>query len=227
MNKQLIAIGTGLAGAGLMYLLDPTLGRRRRALFIDKTGRYSRAVGRGLDTTARDLGNRIQGLVADGKRAFAEKTVPDDVLIERVRAELGRAVSHPGSIVIHADEGHITLSGPLLQHERDGLIHRIRKVRGVRSVGDHLDLHPDGGTLPGLQGQPIRIPTGRWAPAKRALAIGTGLGALFMGSRWRNRSGAALACAGAALMTRGIANRGVSKLIGLCRRSRTESRFAA
>ena len=226
MNKQLIAIGTGLAGAGLMYLLDPTLGRRRRALFMDKTGRYSRAVGRGLDTTARDLGNRVQGLVAEGKRAFA-KGVPDGVLIERVRAELGRAVSHPGSIVIHADEGHITLSGPLLQHERDRLIRRIRKVPGVRSVGDQLDLHPDSSTEPGLQGQPIRTPTGRWAPAKRVLAIGTGLGSLFMGSRWRNLSGAALACAGAALMTRGIANRGVSKLIGLCRRSRTESRFAA
>ena len=205
VNKQLIAIGAGLAGAGLMYLLDPTLGRRRRALFMDKTGRYSRAVG----------------------RAFAQKVVPDDVLIERVRAELGRAVSHPGSIVIHADEGHITLSGPLMQHERDRLIRRIRKVRGVRSIGDQLDLHPDSGTEPGLQGQPIRIPRGRWAPAKRALAIGTGLGSLFMGSRWRNLSGAALACAGAALMTRGIANRGLSKLIGLCRRSRTESRFAA
>ncbi|HET9215943.1 MAG TPA: BON domain-containing protein [Terriglobia bacterium] len=225
MNKEMIAIGTGLAGAGLMYLLDPTLGRRRRALFLDKTGRYSRAVGRGLDTTARDLGTRIQGLVAEGKRTFAERTVPDDVLIERVRAELGRAVSHPSSIVIHTDDGHVTLSGPLLQHERDRLIRRIRKVRGVRSVGDQLDLHTDSGTEPGLQGQPARTPTGRWPPAKRALAIGTGLGALFVGSRWRNLSGAALACAGTTLMTRGIANRGVLKLFGLCRRA--ESHFVA
>ena len=226
MNKQVIAIGTGLAGAGLMYLLDPTLGRRRRALFMDKTGRYSRAVGRGLETTAKDFGNRIQGLVAGGKRAFAQEMVPDNVLIERVRAELGRTVSHPSSIVIHADDGHITLSGPLLRHERDRLIRRIRKVRGVRSIGDQLDLHTDSGTEPGLQGQP-GTPTGRWPPAKRALAIGTGLGALLMGSRWRHLPGTALACAGATLMTRGIANRGVSKLIGLCRRSGTESRFAA
>lgn len=209
-----------------MYLLDPSHGRRRRAVLLDKTNRYSRAVGRGLDTTARDLGHRIQGIVAEGKRSFRQESVSDQVLVERVRSELGRVVSHPSSIAVVIDDGHVTLSGPVLQGERDRLIRRIRRIRGIRSLGDHLELQTENATEPGLQGE-SRTRTGRWPPAARAVVIGAGLGALLIGARRRNVRGRLLACAGATLMTRGIANRGFLRMMGLCRKAETSSRFAA
>ena len=59
-------IGIGLAlGAGLMYFLDPERGDRRRALVRDKVVHYGHVVEDSVSSTARDLGNRAKGVVAD------------------------------------------------------------------------------------------------------------------------------------------------------------------
>jgi hypothetical protein len=44
---------TGL-GAGVMYMLDPRLGRRRRALVCDKAQAYTRRMGKFISETTRD-----------------------------------------------------------------------------------------------------------------------------------------------------------------------------
>ena len=62
--------GMGL-GAGLMFLLDPDLGRTRRTLIRDRLVWLLRAAGRRLEGPARHLRSRAIG-VAAGVRVLAE-----------------------------------------------------------------------------------------------------------------------------------------------------------
>jgi hypothetical protein len=56
------AISAGV-GAGLMFLLDPALGRGRRALIRDKGVRLANTTASAVDKTSRDAKNRIHGVV--------------------------------------------------------------------------------------------------------------------------------------------------------------------
>jgi hypothetical protein len=55
--------GAGM-GAGLMYILDPQMGRRRRALARDKMTRLAHEAQEMGDVVVRDVQNRAQGLAA-------------------------------------------------------------------------------------------------------------------------------------------------------------------
>jgi hypothetical protein len=68
--------GAGI-GAGLMYLLDPQLGRRRRALARDKAVSLAHQAQEAAEVVGRDMSNRARGLAAGdlsvlvgGKRAL-------------------------------------------------------------------------------------------------------------------------------------------------------------
>jgi hypothetical protein len=52
------------AGAGLMFLLDPRSGRRRRGQLRDELVRDARGVRAGAGKTARDIQHRSKGLAA-------------------------------------------------------------------------------------------------------------------------------------------------------------------
>jgi BON domain-containing protein len=158
MNKQRLGLlgSAGLAaglGAGLMYLLDPQAGGRRRALARDKAVHVMKKGGEAARKTSRHLGNRTRGLVAEAGSRLRREHPDDRKLRERVRAELGRAVSHPGAIEVTAQDGLVILSGPVLASELDQLLATVRSVRGVKDVENHLEVHetPDG--VPALQGE--------------------------------------------------------------------------
>ncbi len=55
--------GAGL-GAGLMYLFDPRMGRRRRALARDKMISMAHEAREAADVVAKDMRSRAQGLAA-------------------------------------------------------------------------------------------------------------------------------------------------------------------
>jgi hypothetical protein len=63
------SIGFGL-GAGLMYLLDPNSGRRRRAVVRDKTTSYVNTSSDYLDKKRRHLSNKAQGLMSETRSAL-------------------------------------------------------------------------------------------------------------------------------------------------------------
>jgi osmotically-inducible protein OsmY len=133
----LILIGLG---AVLMYFLDPDSGRRRRALLRDK---WTRMVHRGTDAaraTAKDLGNRASGVVAEAKSSVSEDHPTDEVLVSRVRSEMGRAVSQPKSIEVIANQGRVTLTGTVSAEEQNALLACVRSVRGVKDVENRLEV---------------------------------------------------------------------------------------
>src|SRR5918999_3993524 len=100
MNNQGRTIAGVLAGAGLMYLLDPDRGARRRALVRDQAMRAQHRLAEGAEATGRDLRNRALGTAAELRSRFRRESAGDEILHERVRSVLGRVVSHPGAIEV-------------------------------------------------------------------------------------------------------------------------------
>src|SRR5512134_3887159 len=135
MNKAAIAItGIGL-GAAAMYVLDPDRGRRRRARLREAGVHASHRVHAVAGMTARDVHHRASGLAARALDRVIEEPPPsDDVLGERVRARLGRLVSHPGAIDVVAKSGMVTLSGPMFEAEVEQLLTGVGSVPGVTAI---------------------------------------------------------------------------------------------
>jgi len=214
-------------GAAVMYLLDPARGRRRRHLIADRFTHTGRVAGDAIGTTRRDLANRTRGVVAAmrGRLTGDDAGAADDVVIvERVRAELGRAVSHPGAIEVTVDDGRVTLDGPVLEHEADRLIDRVRHVRGVRDVESRLKRHEHADGVPGLQGgsppaeDRFELRQENWSPAARLLTGVTGGALAVYGlatSQRRDAVARALGLAGLALVTRSATNEPFKRLVGI------------
>jgi len=64
---SLALIGSACIGAGVMYLADPRMGRRRRALIHDKFVSASRRIGRFVHGAAEDTKTRIYGVYCEVK----------------------------------------------------------------------------------------------------------------------------------------------------------------
>ena len=212
--------GLGL-GVGLMYLLDPERGRRRRALVRDKLAHTVNVTADAAGATGRDLAHRAAGTAARVRGSLRRRPVDDVVLIERVRAQLGRVVSHPHAIDVKVTDGRVTLSGPVLQAEVNQLLRAVERVDGVREVVNTLEEHNEPGNVPTLQGgstpRPPRpdILQRQWAPATRLLIGTAGATATGYGAWRRDMPGAILSALGVALAARAATNREMRRLRGI------------
>ena len=63
-SLEMFAVGA-MVGAGLMFLLDPKVGRARRAFFRDKVVHGIHAGRRQTSRFLRDKRNRVRGAVAE------------------------------------------------------------------------------------------------------------------------------------------------------------------
>jgi hypothetical protein len=177
-------------GAAIMYFYDPDRGRSRRCTLKDQTNAQVRRKRQALDVMTRDLQNRAQGVQHMAKARLNNEPVHDEVLVQRIRAELGRHVTHTSSIVVTADNGHVTLSGPVLANEVQDLVRVVRWTPGVKSVDNNLDQHESGEGVPGLQGHGhLPHKTARWSPATSLLALGAGALLTLYGTTRRGITG--------------------------------------
>jgi uncharacterized membrane protein len=214
--------GAGI-GAGLMYLLDPDMGRRRRALTRDQIAHGIREFSEGVGVTSRDLMNRSRGVAAEMRHLVTSDTAGDEVLVQRVRSAMGGVVGHPGSIHVTAHDGHVILRGVILEDEVDPLIKRASSVRGVKSVEEKLEIYKEPGNIPGLQGMPARRLAGDrfelmqnyWSPTARLLTGVAGSVALMSGLERRDVFGATIAASGFMLLMRALTNMEMSRLFGV------------
>lgn len=220
MNRQkqnwTLAGGLGL-GAGLMYLLDPQRGGRRRALLRDKAVHATKVGRDGLGKTSRDLAHRSKGLLAETRSTLRREEPTDELLADRVRSRLGRLVTHPSAVEVTARDGRVTLSGPVLATELDRLLSGVEKVRGVREVENRLEAHERPGDVPGLQGPgsvPHR-PRENWAPGTRLLTSAAGGALAVTGLRRGGALGSALGALGLGLFARGATNLPAQRLLGV------------
>lgn len=226
MERRTVALWMGGAGTGaaLQYLLDPDRGARRRALVRDRIVHLAHVTREGAGETWRDARNRSRGARAM-VRSITCRGGDDGVVEERVRAELGMLVSHPGSIEVEAREGRVTVSGPILASEVDDLLAGVKKVRGVREVENRLQIHERAEGIPGLQGGRAwgRSQAGRpellqehWAPAVRLAVASAGSGLVVYGfKRRRSPLGWIPGVAGVVIASRAVTNLPLRRLFGL------------
>jgi osmotically-inducible protein OsmY len=96
------------------------------------------------------LRQRLRGVVYQTQDPLSEE-VPDDLLVERIRAQLERPVSYPDAVDVRAQDGCVILAGPILTDEVDDLIGQVSRIAGVRSIRSELDLHDEPGDVPALR----------------------------------------------------------------------------
>jgi hypothetical protein len=200
MNRTVEVACSLAAGAGVTYFLDPTTGKRRRALARDQLVKGRHAFRETYETLSQHVGNRAQGAVARvrGWRRAAE--IPhDDVLLARVRARLGRLTEHPRMIEASARDGSVTLRGTVSASEVTGLVKAIARVPGVKDVDAQLDVQrpadaEDPQWAMGQRSDSLRVPgRGVWSPPRpprsRLVTAGAALTVLaWCLTRWRGSS---------------------------------------
>jgi hypothetical protein len=162
--------GLGL-GAALMYVLDPERGKRRRGVVRDKAVRAAHKTGEAIDARSRDWRNRARGVAAEVQAMTHREEVSDEVLEERVRAEIGRVVASPGAIEVTSAGSVVTLSGSVLASEVEDLLSTVGRVRGVSDVENRLQVYETPEGVPALQGAhgprtKAERGTDRWEPAE-------------------------------------------------------------
>ncbi|HWN43261.1 MAG TPA: BON domain-containing protein [Thermoanaerobaculia bacterium] len=174
-NPLTLLGGLGL-GAGLMYLLDPDGGRRRRALAHDQAVHGLKVSGKALRRTSVDVSNRTRGLVAGAASRLRKGSADDHKLEGRVRSKLGRHLSNPSALQVQCEDGLVILSGPVLASELDKVLAKVQKIKGVHEVESRLEIQD---ASEGAENAKSESSNGsrRLSPRTAALGLG-GVGAL-------------------------------------------------
>lgn len=143
-------LGGMLAGMGLMYLLDPGRGGNRRNYLAGKFTRAARLSGMFADKRSRDVANRARGAWEEREaRARDEANPPDETTVEqRVRAQIGHVLRHPGVIDVEVYGNTVTLRGYCLPGESAKLEERLAKTRGVEDFTLEVEEVPNPGEKP-------------------------------------------------------------------------------
>ncbi len=146
---------TGLViGAAAMYILDPDRGNRRRALARDKILHGFRRARENANKQARNAWHNLYGSVAETRAKMRDATseFDDELLAERVRAQLGHVIEHPGGLDIRVDDGCAIISGPVLDGEKEKIESRLHEIRGLWNWKLDVQAHESAGNIPSLQG---------------------------------------------------------------------------
>src|SRR5215211_1697751 len=120
MQLRALLLG-GVAGAALLYILDPDRGRRRRAMTRDRLVATFRRSGRRAGRLRRRVGAEAYGVRQKMTHLRPEDTsTPDDVtLTRRVESEVFRDLDLPkGQINLNAEDGVIVLRGQVERPEQ-------------------------------------------------------------------------------------------------------------
>jgi hypothetical protein len=122
------------------------MGKRRRALVRDQLIHVSHVAPDWLRGVAPQVHDRAYAMVMDLRYQLDRTPPSDEVLAARLRAKLGRIVSHMSALEVSVYKGQVTLSGPILEDEVDHALMAARLVSGVTGVNSQLQVHapPDG-----------------------------------------------------------------------------------
>ena len=127
-------VGGAVVGARLMYLFDPDRGRSRRAMLRDRVVRGVNVLRRETNKQLQNAANLAVGRMKEVRSSIHDRTVPidDAILLDRVRAQIGRHVRHMGMLDLFVDDGRVIVKGSVLVGEADKIRKKMGKIRGVR-----------------------------------------------------------------------------------------------
>jgi len=134
------------AGVGLMYLLDPTDGARRRSVLLDKTRHCLNETGDFFRRTGRHLANRSRGMAHDTQSMFQRGGEPADdrTVAERIRARLGHLQQPNADVNVAVVDGRATLTGRCSPDDVESLISTVQSTPGVASIVNLLTVETAG-----------------------------------------------------------------------------------
>jgi hypothetical protein len=192
-------VGIGMLAA---YFLDPQKGGRRRAQVRDRFIHQAHRKREAMHIMVRDFQNRSQGVRHRVRQRFDRNEVSDDILIERVRSEMGRHVSNFHSLQITCQDGVLTIAGPILASEIQDCLWHARMVPGVKHVVNKMQSHASAENLPELQGGLHAIANQRWTPAMSLVMAAGGLLFSVYGMGRKGLVGKACQIAGTAMIAK-------------------------
>jgi hypothetical protein len=209
---KLNATYTAGLGAAVMFLLDPDRGRRRRAWLRDKGIRACRKTERAYQTTRRDLRNRARGVWARAAAVFGRSNPSDAVLLERVRAGIGRVVSQSQNIEVRVNDQRAVLEGTVLAGEVERLLSAVERIPGIHGVENRLVIEERAGDEADLRienkrGGQFELMQNHWSPTARLVVSAGGSALAIYALKYRGILGSTLGMAGTALLLRSVGNK--------------------
>ncbi len=187
MNSLARSLVGAAVSAAAVYFLDPMNGRERRVLLQDRVRRAARQINRSTRDLRREVPER--SFASRSKAAFRLK--PDRAVSKAVCEAVRNSVSHPESIDVAVDHGHVILRGQVRAHEHQRLLDEVRRLAGVFILTDRLGQQHGDGEYAIDSGRMFRSASGRggWSTAGRVLAGCAGGALLIWGIRERKALG--------------------------------------
>lgn len=180
--RVLLSFLKGLSlGMGTMYLFDPALGRRRRAMLLDQAEAQGTKLRDFVARGMRDLGNQAYGIGARLWTRLRKGSAPTDVVAERVRSIMGRHVTHPRAIDVSVNDERIILRGAILASEVQPFLRAVESVCDITRVDNQLDVH-DTPDVPDLMAEGRHRPSSTWLGIKWTPGIKLLAGASIIGA---------------------------------------------
>jgi hypothetical protein len=151
-------LGGAVVGARLMYLFDPDRGRSRRVRLRDRAVHALHLLRRESSRQLRNAGNHLIGQLHELRSSVRDRSteIPDDILLDRLRAQLGRDVRHLRMLDFRVENGCVIVEGPALRGELRKIRERLHKTRGVHDCDVRVEevSREDLERLSGMRGTP-------------------------------------------------------------------------
>lgn len=220
MKLKTLLTSIGL-GAGLMYFMDPQYGEQRRELVRNRANRFVRDIDNSIDIARQDARNRARGVLYEMSARLSEEGIPDWILEERVRSNLGRTTGYTRGVDIRAENGRVFLTGSALREDQEAIVKAAIRTRGVHGVENQLRTVDRQQDITGFESEPSTQQTNplelrhTWSPATRLLSsVGGSLLTLY-GLTRKGVAKPVLSTAGLVLTARGMTNFDTRSLLGL------------
>jgi hypothetical protein len=135
--KIVKGIGLGVAAA---YLLDPKLGRSRRAQLRDGVLDVVSNVERQAKSGWRDLANRGKSFVDEAQSRLTGNEMEEKELAQGIHTRIGHYISRPDLVNVSIHGKRAKLSGKVLATELNDLVAAVMSLPGVKAVDQRVDV---------------------------------------------------------------------------------------
>ncbi len=158
-----LGIATAAVGAVLAYILDPVVGRSRRAALRDRVAATARRAGRWSAGQGRRVAATTTALRERSRASEPREPVDEVALASRVRSELFRDPAvDKGSISVNAERDVVFLRGTArTDDEVRDIGKRVESISGVSKVVNLL--HVPGAPVPVMAGEEDQAESPKWA----------------------------------------------------------------
>lgn len=143
MTRFVYAIGGAAAGAAAVFLLDPRMGRTRRAELVQRSGAAVRRFQRQAERQAAHAASQARAVKEQATHLRVEDQSPTpERLKERVESQLFRDPSIPkAGINVNVERDAVVLRGRVADeatHER--VVTAASRIQGVERVDDRISV---------------------------------------------------------------------------------------